>query len=97
MEHPPIVLTGDSLEAVEELKYLRAERAEIEKREKILRSEILRQLGDAPQAVDENGVTVVLVTKTLRTGVDRKMLEALYPQVFEDVMTETTAITVNLP
>lgn len=93
----PVVLTDEELEAVAELRHLRVERKDIEERERVLRNEILQRLGVAARALTADGRPAAIKRTQVRRNVDRKKLEAEYPDVFDDVMTESEVVILDLP
>lgn len=97
MSNMGIVLSDADLAKVNELRRLREERKEIETLEASLRADILQVLDGAPQALNGSGAVAVSVTTQVRRNVDRTKLEALYPEVFEAVITESAVQIVKLP
>lgn len=93
----PITLTEEEMEAVDELRHLRSERADIADREKVLRAEILQRLGDADRAMTASGAPAVKLRRQVRRSVDGKALEALYPDIYAEVMSESDVIVLDLP
>jgi len=92
-----IILADEHLAKVNELRRLREERKEIESLEASLRNDLLQILDGAPQALTASGTVAIKVTTQVRRNIDRAKLEALYPEVFEAVMTESAVQIVNLP
>ena len=91
-----IALTPEQVDALEELAYIRREKAELTKREERVKKEIIGFLGHATTGVLGSGATAVTVKELTRTGVDSKKLEAMYPDVYSDVRTQTTYKRVDL-
>jgi predicted phage-related endonuclease len=92
-----IALTDDDLEAIEELKYARAEASEHKKRADELRTELLQKLGSAQAAFAPDGRQVLRIRKAVRRTVNAKALEAKYPDVYDEVMSETETTTLETP
>lgn len=97
MTGDPVVLTDEELEAIAELRHLRVERKDIEDREKVLRNEILQRIGTASRALTADGRPAAIKRTQIRRNVDRKKLEAEYPDVFDDVMSESEVTILDLP
>lgn len=94
---PPVTLTDEQLDAVQELRHIRSEMSDLRKRETAVRNEILQAVGDAPRALTASGEPAVKIRKQLRTGVDAKQLEALFPDVYDEVRTEKEVVFIDLP
>lgn len=92
-----VTLTEDELEAVHELRHVRSEKADLSAREKDLRAEILQRLGEADRALTASGAPAVKVRRSTRRTVNAKELEAKYPDVYDEVMSETEIVTLDLP
>lgn len=98
MSDPSIIQLDDEMaEFVEELEDARASKKKAEEREKAARDVLLDALR---QAQASQGLTAsgrgVAVQVQVRTGVNRKALEAKYPDVFEAVRTETEVEVLKL-
>lgn len=83
-------LDDDMAEFVEELEDARAAKKKAEEREKLARDVLLQKLREAQatQGLTASGRGVAIQVQ-VRTGVNRKQLEAMYPEVFEAVRTES--------
>jgi predicted phage-related endonuclease len=93
----PVTLTDEQLDAIQELRHVRSEMSDLRKRESDLRKEILQALGDAQRGLTGSGEPAVKLRKSTRVGVDAKQLEAMYPDVFDEVRKETEVVTIDLP
>jgi len=93
----PVTLTAEQLDAIAELRHIRSEMSDLRRRETDCRNEILQALGDAERGFTASGEAAVKLRKSLRVGVDRAQLEALYPDVFDEVRTEKEVVTIDLP
>jgi hypothetical protein len=91
-----VTLTPEEMDAVDELRQLRSARKDIESRERTLRDEILQYLGGAERALTASGAPAVKIRRQIRRGVDRAALEAKYPDVFEEVSSETEVVILDL-
>jgi hypothetical protein len=96
-EVSPVTLTDEQLDAVQELRHIRSEMSDLRKRESDCRKEILQALGDAQRGFTASGEPCVKLRKSTRVGVDAKQLEALYPDVFDEVRTAKEVVTIDLP
>lgn len=92
-----VILTDEELNMVEELRGLREERKDLEARESEIRKELLQVLAGAPQGLTGSGAVAVKVTTQVRRNVDRAKLEALHPEIFETVVSESSVLIVTLP
>lgn len=88
-------LERECLELVEELDAVRVERRQLGHREGEIKERLNEILGGATALV-VMGEPILTVTESVRSGVDRKKLEAMFPDVFADVRTESTARTMNI-
>ena len=86
------VLNDDEADLVRRLAEARQHRGEWEKVEKALRTEVMQivQGQGAQAAITASGAPLVRISTSTRRTVDSKKLEALYPEVYDDVMKETT-------
>lgn len=94
------MLLDDELSTlVDDLRQAREARKDAEHREAQARDELLARLTEADDTVlvDESHKIVLTASSHVRRGVDSKRLEALYPDVYAAVMSETTVTTVRLP
>ncbi len=94
---PPVTLTAEQLDAVQELRHVRSEMSDLRRRESDLRKEILQALNSAERGLTASGDPAVKLRKSVRVGVDAKMLEAVYPDVFDEVKKQTEVVTIDLP
>lgn len=60
-----------------------------------LREEILELMGDSKEVVNGAGVLLASVRESVRMTVNRKKLEAKYPDVYQDVVEEKTSTTLS--
>lgn len=90
-------LDDEMAEFVEELEDARAAKKKAEEREKAARDVLLNALREAQanQGLTASGRGVALQVQ-VRTGVNRKQLEAMYPEVFEAVRTESEVEVLKL-
>jgi hypothetical protein len=86
------VLDNDEVELVKRLAEARQNRGDWEKIEKTLRTQILQVIqGQGAQAgITASGAPLVRISTSTRRTVDAKKLEALYPEVYDEVMKEST-------
>lgn len=92
-----LYLNEEQMEKIDALREARVARKAWEERESELRADILQMLGGEEQALTGSGSVAVKVTTQVRRNVDRAKLEALYPEVFETVVSESTVTVVKLP
>lgn len=92
-----VVLADNELALVRELRETRQWKRKLEARENELRKTLLEKVGDRDRGLTAAGATVLQVQRQHRTGVDRKRLEALYPEVYEDVCTESEVVVLKTP
>lgn len=92
----PIALTDPQMDALVELSWVRDEMRDLKKREDQLKAEIKDFLDGATEGLDPDGKAAVKVKVLERTGVDSKKLEAMFPDVFENVRTTTTYSRIDL-
>ena len=79
------------------LRQARDAKAQWEKLEKDLRAQILQLVDTHDVALTAAGVPVVRVRRSTRHGVDSKKLRALWPEVYDEVETETEVVRLDLP
>jgi transcriptional regulator with XRE-family HTH domain len=94
---PAVTLPPEVLDAVAELRHIRSEMSTLRGRESDVRAEILQALGDSQQGLTGSGEPVVKIRLQHRRNVNAKQLEALYPDVYDEVMSETVVKIVDLP
>lgn len=80
---------------IDALVEARLDKKAAEEREAAARSGILQLLGDDTEVVDDSGRPVLTASSYTRKGVNAKRLEALYPDVYAEVMSETEVRTVR--
>lgn len=94
-------LADDEIALVEELAMARSQANMWKKRGDEIRDKLLARLDEAgvAQAITASGMPAVHVTTIMTTRVNRKKLEAKYPQVFEDVVepSETRKLEIDIP
>jgi len=90
-------LDDEMAEFVAELEDARAAKKKAEEREKAARDVLLQALHEAQanQGLTASGRGVAVQVQ-VRTGVNRKQLEAMYPEVFEACRTETEVEVLKL-
>jgi antitoxin (DNA-binding transcriptional repressor) of toxin-antitoxin stability system len=81
---------------LDELAYLRETRKQLEEREAQVRQEVLDLLAGRPTALTADGRPAARAVPTVRRNVDRQRLEAVYPDVFQDVITVSQSITLKI-
>lgn len=79
-----------------ELNDLRDAAKAIDEREKVLRAAVLDFLTSIGEDAAASGNVAISLSKSVRTGVDTKRLEALYPKVHADVKTSTPVVQVRV-
>jgi hypothetical protein len=92
------VLTDEEGELIRRLAEARSARSQWEKEEKALRGQVITALRghNASRAMLASGAPAAHITKTVRHSVDSKKLQALYPDVYADVIRETEVETLNI-
>lgn len=83
------ILSEDIIESVRRLQEIRAERARLEREGDQLRDLILNVLGEDDKGLTASGAPAVHVQVQNRRGVNRDRLEAMWPEIFEQVVEET--------
>ncbi len=93
-----VTLTPELTEMVEDLSDVREQMKSLRGTEKELRDTLLATLDDAQatHGMTASGVQVVTVRKSHRTSVDKTKLEAIFPDVYTEVMKESTTTTLVL-
>jgi hypothetical protein len=84
-----IVVSDELVAAARRLAELRAAAAQIEREEKQIRGLIMEVLGEDDRGITSSGAPVVHVQIQNRRGVNRDKLEAMYPEIFVEVVEET--------
>jgi predicted phage-related endonuclease len=98
VEDGAIILSDDLLELVAQLLMVRSDRKQAEEEEKELRTKLLEQM-DAAQAtrgLTAAGMAVVEVQTQHRRNVNRAKLEAMFPEVFAEVIEDAEVRQVKL-
>jgi hypothetical protein len=90
------ILEGTELELVNELESVRAELKELKTRETALRAEILGILNGESRGLTAAGSQVVNIRIQHRRAVNSSKLEALYPEVYADVVEEKETTVLSL-
>lgn len=96
MGEDPVVLDEDALMVALQLQAVRNDINNLKAFEKELRTELLGIVGTSPLAVDADGREVVTITTSGRRTVNRARLEALFPDVFAQVIDESEVTTVKI-
>lgn len=81
----PTVISETAIAAASRLKGLREDKAMLEKEMDRLRDVILQSLGDDTVGLTASGSKAVHIQVQNRRTINRDKLNALYPEVFEDV------------
>jgi RNA-binding protein YlmH len=84
------VLPDDVIAAAKELESLRHQTSVLRRREETLRTKILQALDGDEKGLTASGVAVVHVQVQTRRKVSSAKLEALYPEIYDQVMSEST-------
>lgn len=90
------VLTDEELKLVNELDEVRTQQKGLKARESELRSKILGALGEKTRGLTAAGSQVVNVTVQHRRTVNSQKLEALFPDVYAEVVEEKPATVLKL-
>lgn len=90
-EPEPLELHADVVQAVNELRYIRSEKSALLKREAELRATIFDALSEAgaTAGVTRAGRRIVYLQNQTRRVVDRKRLEAMHPEIYQECTIET--------
>lgn len=91
-----VILTEDETAMVAELRRVRSAKKDLEAREKELRAAILQRVGEADRALTASGEPAVRLRRRIRRTVNSAQLEALYPEIYDEVMTESEVVTLEL-
>lgn len=91
-------LSDEQLQKVCELRNKREEISLLQKDVDVLRAELLDMLEDAStdSALTASGAAAMHVTAQIRRGVNSSKLEAMYPDVYEEVMEEKTSMVLKV-
>lgn len=86
------------LELATRLAMIRGAKKDLATEEAEIREQILKimEQADVEQVVTASGAPVISLTTQHRKTVNRSKLEALYPEVFDTVTEDTTAIVVKV-
>ena len=98
MDEEGSVMGDEEISLVKQLAQARRAKAEWEKLEKDLRGQLLNTLRASPglRAITASGAPVAHISVTTRHSVDSKKLQALFPEVYEAVVTETEIEKLNI-
>lgn len=89
-EPSDLVADAELIDLIEELSALREDKRDITAREARVK-ERLHEALDGADGLAFEGRRVLTVTAAHRSGVDRKRLEAMFPEIFAEVRTESTS------
>lgn len=91
------VLTDEEVAIVNELKSIREQSKQLRAREEEIRTRLLERFQDevADEAVTASGAPLAVLSSTTRSSVNRKKLEAMYPDVFQACVEESTVYQIN--
>ena len=93
-------LNISEIAAAHELASLRRTLRAMKERETALRDQLASALGeDATVGLDAEGHALVKVTRSIRRGTNRKLLEADFPEAFAatGTVTEQTQVRIDVP
>lgn len=90
------VFSDSDVELTRQLAEARKNKRDWEKVEERVKGQIRQVLGDRRSAITAGGAPVLTINVSTRRGVDAKKLEALYPDIYEEVMKETTVEKIDL-
>lgn len=90
------VFSEADVELARQLAEARKNKRDWEKVEEKVKGQIRQVLGDRRSAITAGGQPVLSVKVTTRRGVDTRKLEALYPEIYEEVMKETVIEKIDL-
>jgi hypothetical protein len=97
----PMQIDDQGMLLVKELAEIRAKTSALKKRSDEIRDELLAVLTelDATRAITASGDPAIHVTSIQTTRVNRKKLEARYPDVFSDVVetSESKKLEIDIP
>ena len=97
----PVQIEDEQVKLVLELSAIRAQTNALKKRGDEIRDELLEVLEscEASRAITASGEPAIHVTLVPTTRINRKKLEAKYPDVFEDVMEVSTSrkLEIDIP
>lgn len=99
-DHVDVPLSDNGMDLIDRMQRAKAALKAWKEEESEVRTLILQEAqhdGESNiQLVTEEGVPVLTVTVSERTTVDRKKLEARFPEVFEEVISASPVVTVKL-
>lgn len=93
-----VTISDSDLSLAEQLQEARKNRGDWEKIEKGLRDQLLATMTaqGADRALTASGAPAFHLSRSARNTVDSKKLEALYPQVYEDVVKVTEVVKLDI-
>ncbi len=93
-----VEMSEASVELCRELQRVRRQAAELRAREARLREQILEAFSDEGphEAVTASGTKACHIERSEATSVDRKRLESIYPDVFQDVSKTSPRVTLKI-
>lgn len=83
-----VTLSDDGISRAHELRDVRRQMAELKKIEDGLRKSLIEELGESARALTGSGMPAVHIETQIRRGVNKDRLEAMFPEVFSQVMEE---------
>lgn len=90
------VFTDEVIEATRQLAETRQAVAMLKKQEEALRAQIIQALGDDDKGFTAAGVVVVHLAEQHRRNVSKPKLQALYPEIFDEVVVDQTVVIVKI-
>lgn len=87
-----VTLNDEQLQLLRDLAAVRRERNDLKKREDALRASLLDVLtrNNSTDAITAGGKPAMRISSSPSSGVDKKKLEAMYPDVYAQVLTTGT-------
>jgi len=94
-----MILPPELAEAVDQLREVRANKRAIERTEKVLRDRLLQYLEGAgeTEGLLASGAVGVSISRYQRTSINTGKLEALHPDIYEEVKKVSEVTVLNLP
>lgn len=90
------VLPDEIIAAAMELKEVRAQEAVLKRRDEDLRDQIIKALEGTTTGLTASGAKAVHTITQHRRGVNTAKLEALFPEVFNQVMEEKESVVLKI-
>jgi hypothetical protein len=87
---------SSQLDDVKRLRELRDQSSAIRREETVLRERLLDALGDDTEAITAGGAPALSIHAQVRRQVNAKRLEALHPEVYEEVVEEKTVTVMKV-